>query len=118
MKQKMYRNKAEDKKIIDLMKYKKKSENLKDIFKSKTFTISKFEMDILELYDNMGFSERTVICGECGHRGTLRKRGNVYEVNHTHTTPKTHYLGKDFLWTLTNIPVRIVYNPKNLENAK
>lgn len=115
MKSAKYRNES-GQKIDRLRKYKPKSIDLKqpDIFRQ-DYPIGDKEFNILQLYDNMGFSEKTVMCGTCGHRGTLQKNGEYYQVSHTQVKDQqTCYFGKEFVWNVMDIPVRIIYNAKKI----
>lgn len=66
------------------------------------------KLSVHKLYEKLGFSENSVMCGECYHRGSIRKRGEYYEVRHKRAKKDTCYLGKDPSLDLFYLPIGFI----------
>ena len=91
-----YRTKNLDSKQSALMKMSVEYSGKKKI------TLGKLYEDVL------GYSENSVICGRCNTKGTLRKKGDYYEVRHVRSEKEVCYLGKDPSDEIIYVPIRIV----------
>lgn len=97
-----------NKKTKQPIRTKSKSIPKSKLLKKQTKLSKVDKFNVKEIYDKIGFSENTVICGNCFHRGSLSKKGEYYEIRHRGAENNTCYIGKRPNEEIAHIPVRVV----------
>ncbi len=105
----MYHNKTNDIEKL-LRRYQHQRPTMRDSDKLGDFVIysNGKPLTVNDMYQMIAFSKNSVVCGRCSHRGTIRKIGKYYVVDHKYAEKETCYIGKEPTVDIAFVPVRII----------